>query len=60
MSEGATKGPGGRPPGPFFVYGDLSLRLGLNLLLLLDYWSSLLSGFGEIVRKPLPDLCHLE
>jgi hypothetical protein len=55
-----------RAPGAFFVYGDLFLRLGLNLLLLLGCWSSLLSGrrwrgrFGEIVRKPLPDLCHLE
>jgi hypothetical protein len=54
------------PLGAFFVYGDLTLRLGLNLLLLLGCWSSLLSGrrwrgrFGEIVRKPLPDLCHLE
>jgi hypothetical protein len=64
MSERVPKVPA--RPGAFFVYGDLFLRLGLNLLLLLGCWSSLLSGrrwrgrFGEIVRKPLPDLCHLE
>jgi hypothetical protein len=57
MSEGAPKAPVVGPGAFFRGTATYPFALGWNLLLLLGAWRG---RFGEIVRKPLPDLCHLE